>query len=81
MLIRHAEEIIENFNVMLSRNPRVFAYQLFYSHNAVFTIHCLIRYKEQNPVRHIVFAIDLLFGDNEAETKDLTFSNTKNPES
>lgn len=64
ILITEVEKINRTYNVMLHRSPRVFADQYFYSHNSVFTIHCLMEYAKQDNVQlPVKMAIDLLFGD------------------
>ncbi len=71
-LIQNAEEILEEYNVQLYRNPRIFAMQFFYSHNSVFTIHCLIKYAGSGSASHrFRLATELFFGEEEVRTMEL----------
>jgi len=70
-LIQSAEDIIAKFSVTLFRNPRVFADQFFYAHNAVFAIHCLVRYASSGKAPYLLrTAITLYFGEEEIVTID-----------
>lgn len=73
MLIGNAELIIRRFNIMLHKSPRIFADHLFYSHNSVFAIHCLVKYAGSGQAPHRVrLAVELLFGDHEVKTLEFT---------
>ncbi len=65
-IIQDVEGVVAHFNVDLHRSPWIFSDHLFHGHNAIFSIHCLIRYlkkKEQCP-NQLKHAINLLFGDD-----------------
>lgn len=63
-LVENVEKVIQHHNRSLHKSPRIFADHLFYAHNAIFTIHCLIRYVEKNDCpKPLTQAIHLLFGE------------------
>lgn len=63
-LIAEVDRLIKRLNVQLHRSPRIFAEHLFFGHNSIFMIHCLVRFIEcENPLHELKLAIELLFGD------------------
>jgi hypothetical protein len=62
-LVADIEQLLRRFNVAISRNPKVFADQLFYGFYAVFTTNCLIHYAESKLCSlEVKLAIRLVFG-------------------
>ncbi|MDR6919544.1 hypothetical protein [Chryseobacterium sp. 2987] len=65
-LIAEIEKLLKDFNVQLYRSPKIFSEQLFWGHNSILMIHCLVRFVGcENPQHSLKLAIELLFGDNE----------------
>lgn len=63
-LIDNVERIVTDLNVSLYRSPKIFSGHLFYMHNAIFSIHCLIRYVEiKDCSKQLKQAIHLIFGE------------------
>lgn len=72
-LIDEVEKLIEDLNVQLYRNPKIFSEHLFWGHNSIFMTHCLIRFVEcENPHRSLKLAIELLFGEKEVVSIEFT---------
>lgn len=62
-LIENTEEVLKQYHVFLHRSPRVFSYQLFDGHNAIFVTNCLIEYTHKDEcIPKLKEAIHLLFG-------------------
>lgn len=63
-VVQSVEDVLKTFKFDLPRSPKLFSDQLFYGHNSVFLIHCLLRYLEKKDCpKKLTYAINLLFGE------------------
>lgn len=69
MLVKSAEDMLDNFGQTVVRNPRIFADQFFYAHNSVFAIHCMVQYATSEDATPLFrTAVELYFGEEEIKT-------------
>lgn len=62
-LVSDIESTIRRQKVSLHRSARVFSDQLFDGYNAIFTVHCLMKYADREECTHqLRQVIHLLFG-------------------